>query len=161
MLFTTLRERQILNKRNISSNLALNVAVIGSALEKTTCTLWPQRWWKQTMYIGGLTVATLQFIKASILSVYQLAKQIFSTSHSDIFKKIVVLNLWQKYLKNIREAHFSSCIFLLYSNKLLRFRKFLPHSQKFGTTKYLSMWHSRKLCLTKTFHRNIRKSCLF
>ena len=66
-------------------------------------------------------------------------------SHSDIFKKIAILNSWQKYLQNICEAHFSSCIFLLYGSKILRFPKFLQHLQKFGTAKYFNLWHSPKL----------------
>ena len=92
------------------------------------------------------TVATLQCIKATILST-PISKTDVLNSHSDIFKKIAVLNSWQKYLKNICEAHFSSCIFLLYSNKLLWFHKFLPHLQKCGTAKYFNLWLSRNVCL--------------
>ena len=105
-------------------------------------------------------VATLQCIKATILSA-PISKTNVLNSHSDIFKKTAVLNLWHKYLKNIREAHFSSCILLLYSNKLLEIRKFLPHPQKFGTAKYLNMWYSQKFCFAKNFHYKVTKSCLF
>ena len=84
---------------------------------------------------GRFTVATLQWIRLR------------SWEHQ--FKKIAVLNSWQKYLKNICEAHFSSCIFLLYGNKLLRFHKFLPHLQKFGSAEYLNLRHWRKSCLAK------------
>ena len=94
------------------------------------------------------TVATLQCIKATILST-PISKTDVLNSHSDIFKKIAVLNSWQKYFKNICDAHFSSCIFLLYSNKLLRFHKFLLHLQKFGTAKYFHLWHSRNVSLVK------------
>ena len=97
---------------------------------------------------GRFTVATLQWIKATILSA-PISKTDVLNSHSDIFKNIAVLNSWQKYLKNICEAHFSSCIFLLYGNKLLRFHKFLPHLQKFGSAEYLNLRHWRKSCLAK------------
>ena len=105
-------------------------------------------------------VATLQYIKATILSA-PISKTNVLNSHSDIFKKTAVLNSWHKYLKHIRGALFSSCILLLYSNKLLRIRKFLSHSQKFGTAKYLNTWYSKKLCLAKYFHYKVTKNCLF
>ena len=97
---------------------------------------------------GRFTVATLQWIKATILRA-SISKTDVLNSHPNIFKKIAVLNSWQKYLKNICEAHFSSCIFLLYGNKLLRFHKFLPHLQKFGSAEYLNLRHWRKSCLAK------------
>ena len=97
---------------------------------------------------GRFTVAALQWIKATILRA-SISKTDVLNSHPNIFKKIAVLNSWQKYLKNICEAHFSSCIFLLYGNKLLRFHKFLPHLQKFGSAEYLNLRHWRKSCLAK------------
>ena len=109
---------------------------------------------------GRFTVATLQWIKATILSA-PISKTDVLNSHSDIFKNIAVLNSWQKYLKNICEAHFSSCIFLLYGNKLLRFHKFLPHLQKFEAQNILICDIVESYVLQNNFHCNVKKSCLF
>ena len=49
---------------------------------------------------GRFTVATLQWIKATILNA-PISKTDVLNSHSDVFKTIAVLNSWQKYLKNI------------------------------------------------------------
>ena len=142
------------NVRTISHTNYGSLANLNDNFHAVTSTLV-----KPNYAYGRFTVATLQCIKATILSA-PMSKTDVLNSHSDIFKKIAVLNSWQKYLKNICEPHFSSCIFLLYSNKLLQFCKFLQHLQKFGTVKYLNMWHSRNLCLTKNFHCNVKKGCL-
>ena len=116
LLFTMLRERPISNKRNISSNVALNVAVVEPALQGKRFSSNQQNVpiINHTSY-GSLTylnenlhavtstlvkpnyayrrfrVATLQYIKATILSA-PISKTNVLNSHSDIFKKTAVLN---------------------------------------------------------------------
>ena len=115
MLFTTLRDIPISNRCSLSSHVALNVAVVEPALqgkvvqfESTKCSI-SHTYYGSLTYLNNnfhavtstlvklnqayrsFTVATLQCITATILST-PISKTDALNSHSDIFKKIAILN---------------------------------------------------------------------